>query len=103
MITQQKTLFFFFFSPLVDLAHQEARVPEQEGVCELRHSSCLAELSTYVKTTDKSNAITVPSPSNVSELFKWLCKEGSSCMEAGVQLGDAREYLVARGGGGSLA
>lgn len=78
-------------------------MPEQVGVCELRHSSCLAELSTYVKTTDKSNAITVPSPSNVSELFKWLCKEGSSCMEAGVQLGDAREYLVARGGGGSLA
>lgn len=84
-----KNTFFFFFFPPVDLAHQEARgVPEQEGVCDLRHSSCLAELSTYVKKTDESNAVTVPSPSNVSELFKWLCKEGSSCMEAVVQLGD---------------
>lgn len=78
------------FFPSVDLAHQEFRgVPEQVGACGLRHSSCLAELSTYAKKINESSAIPIRFPSDVSELLKWLWEECASWLcEAVVPLGD---------------
>lgn len=44
----------------------------------------------------------LPFPSNVSELFQWLCKECGGSMEAAVQLGCALVFCC-QGEGGSLA